>query len=593
MADNRNFFTFFSKDQNKLINNFNIIVQELNKHGINIEKNALLNKEGVCDGLSKLFVFYCHQDRSDEFDFFISFINRLSAIEIKDLINQYKNNRNLVIGIKNSNLCYPFYKLLDFMAAVQKAHSTQTATHFKSIFANWDATHVIACSSKEDLAKALKEFNLLKSNKGNVKEFKFISTLYHTMALYITDKKIIFYDPNSKNGITICKNEEDLANALTRYMSKTDLAIGLVFYDVSYGDKRRGIDDLLENHKDVLDILPNIKNLILHYQKGYLSRRDLVSILFEHIASFPSNDQDKITKFKNKINQYLITYPTKIILSTDVINKRLNTHEESLLSIACQISNLELIKKLLSQDERFTNYVDKNGKTAIMLASNEGHAEVVRMLLDAGADPNINVKGFSALLMAAGKGDNEVIKVLLAKGAKIDIEDELGETPLIFSAVIGHIQVVRTLLENGADINHVNKRGLSPLHYAVISGHNDIVHLLLSKGAKVDILDKKEHTPLLKAAYYGQAEAIQILLENGADINRVSKKGMTPLTRAVQRGHIEVVKLLLKNNADVYSSNKSGITALEIAKIHGRDDIVTLLEEYIRTHSILKTNNKL
>lgn len=120
--------------------------------------------------------------------------------------------------------------------------------------------------------------------------------------------------------------------------------------------------------------------------------------------------------------------------------------------------------------------------TALFVASDEGHAGVVKVLLQAGASPDSGVPDVSPLNMAASKGHVEVMRLLLAHGATVDANQDRG-TPLAHAAVKGNINAMEPLLTHGAIPNATDARGEGPLHLAVRYGRLDAVRLLLARGA--------------------------------------------------------------------------------------------------------------
>ena len=84
-----------------------------------------------------------------------------------------------------------------------------------------------------------------------------------------------------------------------------------------------------------------------------------------------------------------------------------------------------------------------NDITALMMASNEGHAEIVRLLLAAGADTElVEITGCTALIAASNAGHVEVVSLLLDAGADKDVVDKRGMTALIMASNEGHAAVV-------------------------------------------------------------------------------------------------------------------------------------------------------
>lgn len=110
--------------------------------------------------------------------------------------------------------------------------------------------------------------------------------------------------------------------------------------------------------------------------------------------------------------------------------------EQCPLCIAAAKGDLAKIKSLLDGwwfiDGENPNEANKYGATALMHAADNGHAEVAKVLLVAGANPNATVNdfGYTALMAAAEKGHPEVVKILLAAGANPNAAADDGRTAL-------------------------------------------------------------------------------------------------------------------------------------------------------------------
>ena len=123
------------------------------------------------------------------------------------------------------------------------------------------------------------------------------------------------------------------------------------------------------------------------------------------------------------------------------------------------------------------SYAKKDGEQLIE-ASKSGDLATVQRLLNESVDVNYQDRsGRTALMGASDFGHVEVIKALLEKNAAVDI-DVGGETALMKASCCGHIECVRWLLENGADITIKNNNGMTAKRMAQRRGFSDIVKLI-------------------------------------------------------------------------------------------------------------------
>ena len=97
--------------------------------------------------------------------------------------------------------------------------------------------------------------------------------------------------------------------------------------------------------------------------------------------------------------------------------------------------------------------------------------------------------GSTALMFAAFNGHNNIVKSLLQNGADVNAAKTGGCTALIIAAENGHKDIVESLLQNGADVNAVEKNGETALMFAAWKDHKDVVDLLLQNGANFKAAD--------------------------------------------------------------------------------------------------------
>ncbi len=148
--------------------------------------------------------------------------------------------------------------------------------------------------------------------------------------------------------------------------------------------------------------------------------------------------------------------------------------------------NVKLAEKYLNKgaDVNVT-YTSANaglsyGETALIIASSAGNRAMVGMLLKKGADPNKSNEGYTAINYAAGSGYTEVVKALIEGGANINQVHVDGTTPLINASIGGNAALVKLLIDMGADISIKDPGGKTALDYA----KNKQVKELLEKALK-------------------------------------------------------------------------------------------------------------
>jgi len=179
-----------------------------------------------------------------------------------------------------------------------------------------------------------------------------------------------------------------------------------------------------------------------------------------------------------------------------------------------------------------------------------------------------DINGQTALMVAAAAGSAEIVKLLLEKGAELDHIDRSGETPLIKASTGSfNLEIVKLLLEKGADVNVKDETGATALMKAAVNACSaDMVKLLLEKGADAGAKDKAGNTILmLSAIYYSKAGVFEALLAGGADVNAVNQNGETVIFIAVRNRLPGVLKALIAKGMDVNAKNTHNETPLSVA----------------------------
>jgi len=221
---------------------------------------------------------------------------------------------------------------------------------------------------------------------------------------------------------------------------------------------------------------------------------------------------------------------------------------------------------------------------ALIHGSQRGMVWLVETTLKRGANVDYEFQNqddaFTALYVASQNGHNEVVKMLLRAGANPErVGARNGWTPLFVACVKGHAETVRLLLEHAVDLNCPSpKTGASTIMVASNEGHVEVVELLLAAAASTDKEirappQKSPHTALQLACEAGHVRVVEIMLKAGADTENAKSAAFLPLNISAQKGYTEIVKLLLEAGADR--------SKVDLSKIPNVSDEIKMLFERV------------
>ena len=219
------------------------------------------------------------------------------------------------------------------------------------------------------------------------------------------------------------------------------------------------------------------------------------------------------------------------------------------------------------------NHTNEEGKTALMLACERGHEDIVHSLLSAGANVNLqDNNGWTAVMRVIRHNHISIINMLLQANTWLKLPN--GPTEILMKACkSGNTQRVKLLLKDKVDPNTINKEGKTALMLACEKGHEDIIHSLLSAGANVNLQDNNGWTALMRAIRHDHISIINMLLQANAWL-KLPNGPTEILMKACKSGDTQRVKLLLKDKVDPNATNEEGKTALMLAGERGHEDIV-------------------
>ena len=227
------------------------------------------------------------------------------------------------------------------------------------------------------------------------------------------------------------------------------------------------------------------------------------------------------------------------------------------------------IVQLLLWSGAHLNTQDKNGLSPLHHAASKGHRDIVKLLFESGAHLNApDGSGLTPLHHAASKRETNTVQLLLSLGAEPDLTKAVkqgqydilrellqagadpnmtiltGEFPLQYASLMGNKRVVQLLLLRGAYPRKQNKFGNTPLHWAASYGHKHVVKQLIDGGAELNSTNIWGRTPLYHAVKNGRKDVVKLLMDMGADQNIAEEGGKTPLTLAREKNDLYIINVL-------------------------------------------------
>ncbi|HET9833747.1 MAG TPA: ankyrin repeat domain-containing protein [Vicinamibacterales bacterium] len=221
---------------------------------------------------------------------------------------------------------------------------------------------------------------------------------------------------------------------------------------------------------------------------------------------------------------------------------------------------------------------------AAHFAAREGHVDAVRVLLDAGADPEQNgLNDRNLIEMARERGHEHIVRMLeRARDQRGRVVAQATDHPIHRAAAFGDAETVRSLLDADPSlINRGQRRGLTPLHCAVLGGSQHVVTMLLDRGANIhasggggdlqaiDFAVWGEHGhscnhdmarllvsrgatyDVAVAAALGDLDDVRRMLDNAPSrISETRPSGRRPLAAAIEFDHDDVARFLLERGGD-------------------------------------------
>merc|ERR1712166_616616 len=209
----------------------------------------------------------------------------------------------------------------------------------------------------------------------------------------------------------------------------------------------------------------------------------------------------------------------------------------------------EIVRLLLQQPNIDLNKIDNWNTTALDIATENNHTDVIQLLTNAASHLQSTSSTFQGETKTQN-GNNNKKEKKKRKKTKEKVQATADDSERLWNACFGgRLDEVQSLLDlDGIDIN--NQHGTTPLFAASQEGNIDIVKVLLKADGNVNQHSNKNQTPLNIASCNGHTEIVRLLLQQpNIDLNKEDDWNDSPLDCATENNHTDVIQLLTNAGA--------------------------------------------
>lgn len=241
---------------------------------------------------------------------------------------------------------------------------------------------------------------------------------------------------------------------------------------------------------------------------------------------------------------------------------------------------------LLAENPTLVGAADDRGRTPLHLAAAGGYMDIIRLLLDSGADLETqDSRGNTPLLSAVSANDSATVAFLIDRGAdSTAVHSQSGsliDHAFRIECMRGWSGITSLLVSYGMffDPNHIDAFGDHRVFNSAWFGHTEMLKFLLQFEPNLNVVrGDNQLTPLIDVINRVNSDAARLLIEHGAEVNISDKNGDPPIRYAVDRGVRGAVLPLIEAGADVRFVEKThGRSLLHLAAIHGYKEIAAAL----------------
>ena len=347
-------------------------------------------------------------------------------------------------------------------------------------------------------------------------------------------------------------NQNECLALLLPYVKTTQMGFGMLLSECVHADHTACTEVLLQHWKSVCS---NVA-FVPHDSKdsaGQMSRLcpamwedpAVCQVLIDAGADIEARNTDGRSPLHVASRSGKLASVTKLVKAgADV--RATDAQRNTCLMLAACFGRTNTVRYLAGLPVVDLDHKDSDYYTALHSAVAEKCADVVQVLIDAGADIEAkNDEVRSPLHMASISGELASVTKLVKAGADVRATDARRDTCLILAAYFGHTETVRYLAGLPVvDLDHGDSENSTALHIAVAEKHADVVQVLIDAGADIGARNTDGRSPLHVASRSGELTTVKMLVEAGADVRATDTKRETCLILATHFGHTKTARYL-------------------------------------------------
>ena len=289
-----------------------------------------------------------------------------------------------------------------------------------------------------------------------------------------------------------CAREQEAERANEGHVEQAEREWGVL--EAAVADDLESMKRLIQEGESI-NVVDEKGQTPLHMAAEYADL-EMLKLLVHNGADLNAEDHDENTPLDKTTNMY--RYDVMAYLYGQ--GARFGKHAGNIANLAAVGDNRkieELVGAGADVNTRNTEY-----RAPLHYAAERGNRELVKLLVDAGAEVDAEDWYGTPLHLAVKGGHRETVEFLIKARADVNrryVQTQSGHScaPLHLAADSGKVGTAKLLIVNGADLNGKDKwHGNSVLHYAVRSGHKEMVQLLIAEGADVNATNAMVQTPL-------------------------------------------------------------------------------------------------